>query len=118
MYSEFDLDKSKKAFEPSKINPSFYGKYIIIPKRATPDPRLNKNPVLCLMLLTLCSFADNKTHRLFVSQAHLSKKLMKHQSTISRQISKLVKLGYVKVLKKGSPKITHNIRSSHYEIIF
>ena len=63
MYSEFDLDKSKKAFDPSKINPSFYGKYIIIPKRATPDPRLNKNPVLCLMLLTLCSLAAGQLER-------------------------------------------------------
>ena len=118
MYSEIDLDNNAKALASARINPAIYGKYIVIPKRAVGDPNLNKNPVLFQMLVTLCSFASNKRHRLFVSQEHLSKKLMKHQSTISRQINQLIKFGYVKVLRKGSPEIKCNIKSSHYKILF
>ena len=117
MYCEIDSD-NKKALASTRINPTIYGKYIVVPKRAVGDPNLNKNPVLFQMLVTLCSFASNKRHRLFVSQAHLSKKLMKHQSTISRQIKMLVKLGYLKVLRKGSPLIKFNQKSTHYKILF
>ena len=102
----------------NRINTAIYGKYIVIPKRAVGDPKLNKNPVLFQILVTLCSFASNKRHRLFVSQAHLSKKLMKHQSTISRQIKMLVKMGYLKVLRKGSPLIKFNQKSTHYIVLF
>ena len=118
MYSEIDLDNNEKTLASTRINPAIYGKYIVIPKRAVGDPNLNKNPVLFQMLVTLCSFASNKRHRLFVSQAHLSKKLMKHQSTISRQIKMLVKMGYLKVLRKGSPLIKFNQKSTHYMILF
>ena len=118
MYCEIDSDNNKKALASTRINPTIYGKYIVVPKRAVGDPNLNKNPVLFQMLVTLCSFASNKRHRLFVSQAHLSKKLMKHQSTISRQIKMLVKLGYLKVLRKGSPLIKFNQKSTHYKILF
>ena len=118
MYSEIDLDDNEKTLASARINPAIYGKYIVIPKRAVGDPNLNKNPVLFQMLVTLCSFASNKRHRLFVSQTHLSKKLMKHQSTISRQIKMLVKIGYLKVLRKGSPLIKFNQKSTHYMILF
>ena len=118
MYSEIDLDTNEKALASTRINPAIYGKYIVIPKRAVGDPNLNKNPVLFQILVTLCSFASNKRHRLFVSQAHLSKKLMKHQSTISRQIKMLVKMGYLKVLRKGSPLIKFNQKSTHYIVLF
>ena len=118
MYCEIDSDNNEKALASTRINPSIYGKYIVIPKRAVGDPNLNKNPVLFQMLVTLCSFASNKRHRLFVSQAHLSKKLMKHQSTISRQIKMLVKMGYLEVLRKGSPLIKFNQKSTHYMILF
>ena len=118
MYSEIDTDNNKKALASTRINPAIYGKYIVVPKRAVGDPNLNKNPVLFQMLVTLCSFASNKRHRLFVSQAHLSKKLMKHQSTISRQIKMLVKMGYLKVLRKGSPLVKFNQKSTHYMILF
>ena len=118
MYSEVDLDNNEKTLASTRINPGIYGKYIIVPKRAVGDPNLNKNPVLFQMLVTLCSFASNKRHRLFVSQAHLSKKLMKHQSTISRQIKMLVKMGYLRVLRKGSPLIKFNQKSTHYIVLF
>lgn len=118
MYSEIDLGNNEKALASTRINPAIYGKYIVIPKRAIGDPNLNKNPVLFQILVTLCSFASNKRHRLFVSQSHLSKKLMKHQTTISRQIKMLVELGYLKVIRKGSPLIKSNQKSSHYKILF
>ena len=70
MYSEIDLDANEKVLISTRINPAIYGKYIVIPKRAVGDPNLNKNPVLFQILVTLCSFASNKRHRLFVSQAH------------------------------------------------
>ena len=118
MYSEIDLGNNEKALASTRINPAIYGKYIVVPKRAIGDPNLNKNPVLFQILVTLCSFASNKRHRLFVSQSHLSKKLMKHQTTISRQIKMLVELGYLKVIRKGSPLIKSNQKSSHYKILF
>ena len=118
MYSEIDSDNNEKALASTRINPAIYGKYIVVPKRAVGDPNLNKNPVLFQILVILCSFASNKRHRLFVSQAHLSKKLMKHQTTISRQMKMLVELGYLKVIRKGSPLIKSNQKSSHYKILF
>ena len=118
MYSEIDSDNNEKALASTRINPAIYGKYIVLPKRAVGDPNLNKNPVLFQMLVTLCSFASNKGHKLFVSQAHLSVTLMKGQPLISRQIAKLVQLGYVKILRKGSPEIKSNIKSSWYKIIY
>ena len=118
MYSEIDSYNNIKTLASTRINPAIYGKYIVIPKRAIGDPNLNKNPVLFQILVTLCSFASNKRHRLFVSQSHLSKKLMKHQTTISRQIKMLVELGYLKVIRKGSPLIKSNQKSSHYKILF
>ncbi len=118
MYSEIDSDNNEKALASTRINPAIYGKYIVVPKRAVGDPNLNKNPVLFQILVILCSFASNKRHRLFVSQEHLSKKLMKHQTTISRQMKMLVELGYQKFIRKGSPLIKSNQKSSHYKILF
>ena len=117
-YLDFVNAREDKVLAASRVNRDVYGKYTMIPKRAFDDPNLNKNPILFQVLGVLCSFASNKRHRLFVSQEHLSRKLQKHQSTISRQIAQLVKFGYVKVLRKGSPEIKYNTKSSHYMIIF
>ena len=84
MYSEINLVKNERTLASNRINPAIYGKYIVIPKRAVGDLNLNKNPVLFQILVALCSFASNKRHRLFVSQAHLSKKLMKHQLFLNK----------------------------------
>ena len=110
--------REDKVLAPSRINIEINGKYVIVPKRAYDDINLIKRPILFLILGALCSFASNKRHRLFVSQEHLSRKLHRHQSTISRQIAMLVKFGYVKVLRKGSPEIKHNVKSTHYMILF
>ena len=117
-YNDYIKNKEDKILTPSRIDKEIYSKYVILPKRAHDDLNMINSPILYQVLGSLCCFASNKSHRLFVSQAHLSQKMMKHQSTISRQISQLVRFGYVKVLRKGSPEIKYNIKSTHYKILF
>ena len=102
----------------SKINKDIIGHFAVLPRRMHDDVNLHKNPVLFQIMFMMCCYADNKTQQLFVSQARLSRFTGKHQSTISRQIKKLVKLGYIRILKTGSPLSFSKVKTSRYKIIF
>ena len=102
----------------SKINKDIIGHFVVLPRRAHNDPNIHKNPVLFQILFMMCYYANNETQQLFVSQARLSQISGKHQSTISRQIKELVKLGYVHILKTGSPLSFSKVKTSRYKIIF
>ena len=101
----------------SKINKDIISHFVILPRRAYKDPNIQKRPVLFHILYMMCYHANNETQQLFVSQARLSHFTGKHQSTISRQIKELVKLGYVHILKTGSPLSFSKVKTSRYKII-
>ena len=67
----------------------------------------------------MCSMASNKDHRLFVNQTTLANITGKTQSTISRQIAKLVDLKYVMITRlKGSSFNQTKIKYAWYKIIY
>ncbi|MFL2649842.1 MAG: helix-turn-helix domain-containing protein [Alphaproteobacteria bacterium] len=105
-------------FAPSKINRNLYGKFTVVPYRAFYDKQLHKHPVLFQILGLMCSMASIKHHRLFVNQTTLATITGKTQSTISRQIAKLVALQYVKITRKGSPLNQTKMKCAWYKIIF
>ena len=86
--------------------------------KAVKDIRLHRNPILFQILNLMCSYANNKTQQLFVSQARLAMITGKHQSTISKQIHLLVNLGYIDILKTGSPWSYSRVKTSRYKIIW
>ena len=119
MYSEVDDSLiNPDVFAPSKINRDLYGKFTVVPYRAFYDKRLHKHPVLFQILGLMCSMARNKNHRLFVNQNTLADITGKTQSTISRQIAKLVALKYVMITRKGSPLNQTKMKCAWYKIIF
>jgi hypothetical protein len=119
MYSEVDDSLiNPDVFAPSKINRDLYGKFTVVPYRAFYDKRLHKHPVLFQILGLMCSMASNKNHRLFVNQNTLADITGKTQSTISRQIAKLVALKYVMITRKGSPLNQTKMKCAWYKIIF
>ena len=119
MYSEVDDSLiNPDVFAPSKINRDLYGKFTVVPYRAFYDKQLHKHPVLFQILGLMCSMASNKHHRLFVNQTTLATITGKTQSTISRQIAKLVALQYVKITRKGSPLNQTKMKCAWYKIIF
>ena len=119
MYSEVnDSLIDPDVFAPSKISKDLYGKFTVIPKRAFHDNRLHKHPVLFQILGLMCSMASNNRHRLFVNQTTLANITGKTQSTISRQIAKLVDLKYVMITRKGSSFNQTKIKCAWYKIIY
>jgi len=119
MYSEVDDSLiNTDVFAPSKINKDLYGKFTVVPYRAFRDKRLHKQPVLFQILGLMCSMASNKHHKLFVNQSTLGKITGKTQSTISRQITKLVDLKYLMIMRKGSPFNQTKTKCTWYKIIF
>ena len=118
MYADYRISKKKSILQSSKINKDIIGNFTIIPRRAMTDNNLHKRPVLFQILCMMSYYANNQTQQLFVSQARLSQITGKHQSTISRQIKKLVKLGYIRILKTGSPLSFSKVKTSRYKIIF
>ena len=118
MYSDSPISKKRSILQSSKINKDIIGNFTIIPRRAITDNNLHKRPVLFQILCMMCYYANNQTQQLFVSQARLSHITGKHQSTISKQINELVKLGYVHILKTGSPLSFSKVKTSRYKVIF
>ena len=119
MYSEInDSLINPDVFAPSKINRDLYGKFTVVPYRAFHDKRMHKQPILFQILGLMCSMASNKHHRLFVNQTTLANITGKTQSTISRQIAKLVDLKYVMITRKGSPFNQTKIKCAWYKIIY
>ena len=66
----------------------------------------------------MCSMASNNHHRLFVNQKTLANITGKTQSTISRQIAKLVDLKYDMITRKGSPFNQTKMKCAWYKIIY
>ena len=118
MSSYFEIPPKEKLLKPSKINEDISGYYFIVPTKAVKDIRLHRNPILFQILNLMCSYANNKTQQLFVSQARLAMITGKHQSTISKQIHLLVNLGYIDILKTGSPWSYSRVKTSRYKIIW
>ena len=118
MFSDNSISQKKNILQSSKINKDIIGQFTIIPRRAITDINLHKRPVLFQILCMMCYYANNQTQQLFVSQARLSHITGKHQSTISRQIKELVKLGYLHILKTGSPLSFSKVKTSRYKVIF
>jgi len=73
-------------------------KFVISPVRALYDERLTFGTykVLCL----ICSYCDKKGIT-WVSQQTLSEDMKVTRQAITNQISKLRKLGYIEIIKKG-----------------
>ena len=119
MYTEVDDSLiNTDGFASSKINRDIYGKFTVVPYRAFYDKRVHKHPVLFQILGLMCSMASNKHHRLFVNQTTLANITGKTQSTISRQIAKLVDLKYVMITRKGSPFNQTKMKCAWYKIIY
>ena len=119
MYSEINDNLiDPDVFAPSKINRDLFGKFTVVPYRAFHDERMHKQPILFQILGLMCSMASNKHHRLFVNQATLANITGKTQSTISRQITKLVDLKYLVITRKGSPFNQTKVKCAWYKIIY
>ena len=93
----FKLPKRKpKVVE--KVAPPDQRKMAIVPLRAIRDRQISDSQLRCLAVL--CSYA-NRAGLTWVGQARLGQDLGVSKQSISKQIKRLVELGYLEVLSKG-----------------
>lgn len=86
-------------------------KFAVIPIRACTDRQLTEGMMRAFILI--CSYM-NRSGVTWVSQKKLAKDLQISQQAISRHLVKLVKAGYLEVLRKPSP----GERSTTWRVIF
>jgi len=75
-------------------------KIAVIPIRACTDPQLTLGMIRTLLLI--CSYM-NRAGITWVSQARMAKDLKVSQQAVSRHLVKLVKAGYLEVMKRAVP---------------
>jgi biotin operon repressor len=85
--------------------------FIMLPVRAAKDKNMTDSALSVLVLL--CSYCD-KDGITWVSQNTLAEDLDITRPAVTKQISKLRKLGYVQTIKKGH----RNVHSNTLQIIF
>ena len=105
---EFTLPKKPRVKELPNVDQR---KFAVIPIRAATDKQLTHGMLRALILV--CSYM-NRSGITWVSQKKLSEDLKVSQQAISRQLVKLVKAGYIEVLRKAHP----GERSTTWRVIF
>lgn len=105
----FVLPKKPKVKEQEA--PPDQRKFAVIPIRACTDPQLTLGMMRSLQLI--CSYM-NRSGITWVSQKKLSEDLKVSQQAISKHLVKLVKAGYLEVLRKAYP----GERSTTWRVIF
>ena len=79
--------------KPPTIRSKDLRRFSILPIEAVRDPEINRSAALSV-LAAICSYTD-ELGRTFVSQARLAKDLGISRQAVSRQVQKLLQLGYL-----------------------
>jgi len=95
------------------------GPFVVVPRRALNDKRICQFPQTFLVLSVLCSCADNFTGVCFPTYEYIANQIKSDKSQISKAVTRLMKWGYIKRLRKGSP-LYKNVKhkSSVYRILY
>jgi DNA-binding transcriptional ArsR family regulator len=85
--------------------------YIVVPIRAINDQRIHKTAAIVVLML-ICSYT-NRHGETWVGQQTLADRLKVSRQAVSKQLNRLIELGYLEVIKQG----TRNF-STRYRVIF
>lgn len=88
-------------------------KFLEVPRACYQSNDFNKNDILVYSII-LSSTNDEKTQYCYYTNQSIAEKLNLSDSTIERSISKLQKLGYIKIISKGNKREIHPLIDLRY----
>lgn len=88
-------------------------KFLEVPRACYQSNDFNKNDILVYSII-LSSTNDIRTQYCYYTNQSIAEKLNLSDSTIERSISKLQKLGYIKIISKGNKREIHPLIDLRY----
>ena len=88
-------------------------KFLEVPRACYQSKDFNKNDILVYSII-LSSTNDIRTQYCYYTNQSIAEKLNLSDSTIERSISKLQKLGYIKIISKGNKREIHPLIDLRY----